>query len=77
MTTRTAVLEKARADYDAGFSSAYHDGLEEGAHKNAIEIAKNMLIKGYDFESVAECTGLSLEFIQALQIELKGTASSF
>jgi len=26
----SAVLEKARADYDAGFSSAYHDGLENG-----------------------------------------------
>ena len=26
------LLEKARADYDAGFSSAYHDGIEKGIH---------------------------------------------
>ena len=26
------LLEKARADYDAGFSSAYHDGIEKGFH---------------------------------------------
>ena len=60
----SAVLEKARADYDAWFSSAFNDGIETGL----IKVAKNMLEKGYDCETVAECTGLSLEFIKALQI---------
>ena len=56
----SAVVEKARADYDAGFSSAYNDGIEK--------VARNMLNEGYDIESVAKCTGLSIEAVKRLQI---------
>ena len=56
----SAVLEKARADHDAWISSAYNDGIEK--------VARNMLEKGYDFEMVAECTGLSIEAVKRLQI---------
>ena len=58
----SAVLEKARADYDAGFSSAYHDGIEKGL----IEVAKNMLKNGEPIEKVISYTGLSLDHVKTL-----------
>jgi hypothetical protein len=60
----SAVLEKARADHDAWFSSAYNDGIEKGT----LNVAINMLKDGCDYESIARYTGLSIEFIKALQI---------
>ena len=60
----SAVLEKARADHDAWFSSAYHDGRDDGL----IEVAKNMLKDGDSPEKVVRCTGLSLDYVKTLQI---------
>ena len=40
---------------------------EEGREERAIETAQTMLTKGLDVELVAECTGLTLAEVQALQ----------
>ena len=40
---------------------------EEGREEHAIETAQTMLTKGLDVELVAECTGLTLDEVQALQ----------
>lgn len=45
-------------------------GVEKGKTEREIEIAKNMIIKGFDNETVAVLTGLSIEQIEALSIEM-------
>ena len=41
-------------------------GLQEGAEQKAIETAKNFIQKNIPLETIAECTGLSLEKVQEL-----------
>lgn len=40
---------------------------EEGINQRSIEIAKNMIAKNIDFETIMECTGLSKEEIDKLK----------
>ncbi|MGN1215548.1 MAG: hypothetical protein ACI4TJ_04790, partial [Candidatus Cryptobacteroides sp.] len=42
------------------------EGIAEGAHDKALSTAKNMLAKSIDAETIAECTGLSLDEVRAL-----------
>ena len=46
------------------------EALEEGRAEGRIETAKNLLKKHYEPSDVAECTGLSLEQVLALQKEV-------
>jgi predicted transposase YdaD len=39
----------------------------KGEFRNKIEIAKKMLLKGYEFFEISEITGLSIERIKQLQ----------
>ena len=50
---------------------AYEDGMDAGAHKNAIENARNFLREGDSPEKIARCIGLSLEEVQKLADEMK------
>ncbi len=43
----------------------------KGEQKGKIEIAKNMIRKGIDNETIAEVIGLTIEQIQALREEMK------
>ena len=56
--------------YEAkGFAEGIAEGIEEGERKKAIAIAgiaKNMLLKGMDLETVSSITGLSREEISRL-----------
>ncbi|WP_291576893.1 hypothetical protein [Clostridium sp. UBA4548] len=45
-------------------------GMKIGAEKNAERIAKNLLLKGFDIEIVAETTELSLEKVKELAKEI-------
>ena len=45
-------------------------GLVEGAHKKAIEDAKNFLREGDSPEKVSRCIGLSLEEVNKLEQEV-------
>jgi len=63
--------EKYRRDEEARREDAYEDGKEEGERHKAIVIAKSLLLKTQSVEMVAEVTGLSLEEVKALALELQ------
>lgn len=70
-TKRLAELrEKAIRDEAAGLKAARRVGLEEGEAKgiakNQKEIAKKMLAKGIDIDTIVEITGLTKEKIEKL-----------
>jgi predicted transposase/invertase (TIGR01784 family) len=50
---------------------AWEDGLEEGREEREMEIARNALAKGASIEFVHEITGLDLETIGKIQVELR------
>ena len=45
---------------------AKENGYEQGSNQKSIDIAKQMLIKKMDIKLIAECTGLSIKQIKAL-----------
>ncbi len=47
-------------------ADSYEEGKEEGERKKAIAIAKNMIAKGIDLETISSVTGLSVEEISKL-----------
>ena len=49
---------------------ALEEGREEGEQKKALETAKNFLENKIDPNLIAECTGLTLEQVLALQKEV-------
>ena len=50
----------------AGLKEGRLEGLAEGARKKAIETAKKLLEKNIPAETIAECTGLTLEEVDKL-----------
>jgi predicted transposase/invertase (TIGR01784 family) len=66
---RTQYLRAMLSDYDKkDIADAYfEDGYEKGMEANRLETAKRMLGKKLDLQLISECTGLSLEQIQALK----------
>ncbi len=56
---------------DERAAEAYKDGLEKGAHKKAVENAKNFLKMNVNsIEQIAQGTGLSVEEVQKLADEI-------
>ena len=45
-------------------NSAFKEGMEKGIESRNMEIAKKMIEKGVDEETIYECTGLRVEEIQ-------------
>jgi predicted transposase/invertase (TIGR01784 family) len=43
------------------------EGIEQGIKQRNIEIAKNMLKKKIDIDTISECTGLSKKEIEKLK----------
>ena len=56
--------------YEEGFDKGREDGLQQGAHQNKLETAKNLLSMGLSPEQVAQGTTLSLETVCELAREL-------
>lgn len=52
----------------AGLEEGRQEGRQEGERNKAIEIAKNMLEKGTDIKFIIECTGLTKEDIEKLEM---------
>lgn len=52
--------QRAILDYNTGMRDAREEGIKEGA----IKIAKNMLKKGIDIDTIIEVTGLTKEEIK-------------
>ena len=50
-----------------GLKEGKIEGLKEGEKNKSIEIAKNMLKKGLDVNTIAELTGLNIEQIEILK----------
>ena len=60
------LLEKAQATREAEDYYIYSEGKTEGK----IEIAKTMLAKGYLPDVTSECTGLTLERVVEIKIQM-------
>ena len=62
-------------DYRSGISAAENRGIaigeERGRSEAKLEDARNMLMENLPAETVARCTGLSLETVQQLNEQLK------
>ena len=54
-------------EFNSKIETAEHKGETKGRAEKAAETARAMLAKGLDVELIAECTGLTLEEVQALQ----------
>ncbi|GAB4192918.1 MAG: Rpn family recombination-promoting nuclease/putative transposase [Thermoflexibacter sp.] len=59
--------EKNYLDFTASLETSFNEGRVE----ERIEIAKNMLRKGFDNETIGEVTGLTIEQIEALRKEVR------
>ena len=70
---RTQYLRAMLSDYDkkdiadAYFEDGYEKGVQKGIQANRLETAKKMLEKSLDMQLISECTGLSLEQVEALK----------
>ena len=64
-------IQKSRNDFYNDITTAKEEGKEEGlieGEKNkSIEIAKNMLKKGYKIEDISEISGLTIDEIKNLE----------
>lgn len=52
--------------FNNGRKEGRAEGLEEGKKMTQIETAKNLLKAGVAPEVIAECVGLSLDFVKSL-----------
>ncbi len=60
--------EKNYLDFTASLESSFKEGFVEGEQKGKIEIAKNMVMKGFDNATIVEVTGLTIEQVEALKL---------
>ena len=54
-----------------GKEEGIKEGRAEGAKRNSCDIAKRMLEKGIDIETISELTGLTAEEVSSLRKELR------
>lgn len=59
--------EEAEKLQNTLINEAKEEGLEEGSKQKELEIAKNMLNKNMDIETISEITGLTKEEIESLK----------
>ena len=60
----------AYRDIKNSVDTAKREGIAEGMEKRSLEIARKMLAKGIDEETVKDMTGLSAEQILQLKAEI-------
>ena len=58
--------EKYEGAYIASMAQKYDEGLEKGLEKGIEKVARNMLSKGIDVETIASVTGLTEKAIRGL-----------
>ena len=63
--------EKYRRDEEARREDAYEEGEEKGRQEERQSVARRLLLRKESEEIVADVTGLSLEEVKALAIELQ------
>ncbi|MBD2595269.1 hypothetical protein H6G74_13150 [Nostoc spongiaeforme FACHB-130] len=59
--------------FQEGFELGFKLGFKLGLEQKAQEIARNMLIKGFDIALIVEVTDLNVEQVQKLQARIKNT----
>ncbi|MBQ9185516.1 MAG: hypothetical protein IJ151_06570 [Bacteroidales bacterium] len=64
MTTERDIRNYISCARQEGREEGLEAGKKEGAINAKIEIAKNMFAKGIDLNTIASCTGLSIEEIE-------------
>jgi predicted transposase/invertase (TIGR01784 family) len=57
----------AYRDVKNSIDTAFEKGIEKGIIKEKIEVAKGMLIKGFDIKTIVEITGLTEEEIKEIK----------
>ena len=55
---------------EEGLKVGREEGRAEGVKQNSFDIAKRMLEKGIDIETISELTGLTAEEVSSLKEEL-------
>ena len=55
---------------EEGLKVGREEGRAEGAKQNSFDIAKRMLEKGIDIETISELTGLTAEEVSRLKEEM-------
>ena len=53
--------------FEKGKEEGFTDGVDQGSKEKQLEIAKSMLEKKLDIQTISECTGLSSEEIKRIQ----------
>jgi predicted transposase/invertase (TIGR01784 family) len=70
-STELSRYERAQRDYwdlINVLNSAEKNGIEKGEANKAISIARNMKAKRYPVEDISDMTGLSIEEINAINL---------
>ena len=61
------VEEAHKQEVEDAYDSGTQIGFEKGISQRNIEIAKNMLLKDIDLNTISECTDLSIDEIESLK----------
>ena len=68
---RESGREEGREEgHKVGKEEGLKEGREKGAKQNSCDIAKRMLEKGIDIETISELTGLTAEEVSRLKEEM-------
>ena len=62
----TAYDDGLNKGIEEGIEKGIEQGIEQGIEENKIEIIKNMLNKNYNYETISEITGKSIEDIEKI-----------
>ena len=63
--------EGHKKGHEEGKEEGLKEGRAEGVKQNSFDIAKRMLEKGIDIETISELTGLTAEEVSSLRKELR------
>ena len=61
-----AEFDAEQRGYKSGIIQGISQGIQQGKHQAKIETAKNMIRKDIPFDTIAECTGLSIQTLKEL-----------
>ena len=64
-------VEGRKEGREEGRKEGIKEGRAEGVKQNSCDIAKRMLEKGIDIETISELTGLTAEEVSSLRKELR------
>ncbi len=64
---KQGIKEGKKEGIKEGLEKGKKEGMQQGSKERSIEIAKNMLKKGFDHETISDCTGLSKEEILSIK----------